>query len=73
MTEALIGVGVVLFLNIVSFAFIYGKLTNKVSDLCEIVNNHLRTEIKDIKEKVDDIDNRLSRLEGFLNRDKKAN
>jgi len=71
MTEALIGVAVVLFLNILTFAFAFGRLTQKVNSLCDIVNNHLRGDIKGIHKRLDNIDERLSRLEGYLNKEEK--
>ena len=71
MTEALIGVAVVLSLNMLAYAFTYGRLTNKVNNLCDIVNNHLRGDIKGIHKRLDGIDERLSRLEGYLNKEEK--
>ena len=66
MTEALIGVGVVLLLNIIAFSIAYGRLIQKVVNLCDVVNNHLRTDIYGIYTRIDDIDSRLSHIEGYL-------
>ena len=53
---ALIGVGGLMLIQLGIFIYGYGKLSSTV-------NNHLMTEIKEIKGYLKDIDERLRRLE----------
>ena len=76
MIEALIGASVILGLNILLVAFAYGRMTERVkqmsNDLSHISEDtsamraELRSEIKNIHARVNDIDQRLSRLEGKI-------
>ncbi len=63
MTESAVALASLLILNVVAFAYGYGKLTQKVSSICSRLN-HLTDATTSIAEKVSDIAERLSRLEG---------
>ena len=76
MIEALIGASIILGLNILLAAFAYGRMTEKVkqmgNDMSHIsedisaIRAELRSEVKNIYIRVNDIDQRLSRLEGKI-------
>ena len=65
MTEALIGVGVTLFLNIVAFSFWLGRIHQKVNHLCNDMS-HVREDIKRLSDRLDEYGERISKLEGKL-------
>ena len=76
MIEALIGAGIILGLNILLATFAYGRMTEKVKQMGNDVTHisedistmraELKSEIKNIYVRINDIDQRLSRLEGRL-------
>ena len=76
MIEALIGASIILSLNILLVAFAYGRMTERVkqmgNDLSHISEDistmrvELKSEIKNIHARINDIDQRLSRLEGKI-------
>ena len=63
MTEALIGVGCVLFLQLLAFTYGYGKLSQKVKGVCNDIS-HIWKEMENIKKSLIDIAQKLARLEG---------
>lgn len=76
MIEALIGAGIILGLNILLAAFAYGRMTEKVKQMgndtshisedVSAMRAELRSEVKNIYIRINDIDQRLSRLEGKI-------
>ena len=76
MIEALIGASVILCLNILLATFAYGRMAERVkqmgNDLSHISEDistmraELKSEIKNIYARINDIDQRLSRLEGKI-------
>ena len=65
MTEALIGVGVVLSLNLLGLAYTYGRLFQKVDFVLKSLSNS-RNHLSQIDAKLEDIAERVSRIEGKL-------
>jgi len=63
---AIIGVGFLMLLNIVLFAYVYGQLKGQVVTLSILVNNHVLSELKGIQKRLDMIADRISHLEGRL-------
>jgi len=63
MVEALIGVGCVLFLQLLAFTYGYGKLNQKVKGICNDTS-HIWKEIEDVRESLVDIAKKLAHLEG---------
>jgi len=76
MNEALVGAGIILVLNILLATFAYGRMTERVkrmsNDMTHIskdvsaMRGELNIEVKIIYSRINDIDQRLSRLEGRI-------
>ena len=62
MTEALTGIGIALFLNVVAFSFWLGRIHQKVSQLCNDTS-HIREDIRRIYRRLDEHTERIARLE----------
>jgi hypothetical protein len=63
MTEALAGIGVILFLNVVGFAFWLGKIHAKLNVLCDNTQD-IRKNIGQIYGRLDEHTDRIGQLEG---------
>ena len=65
MTEALIGVGAVLFLNLCGFVYLFGRLNEKVNGLGKSLNG-LKNHLSEINKRLDNIAEKVSWIEGKL-------
>jgi len=66
MTAAIISLAVVAMLNVALVAFGYGRLTQKVLGLSKTVNGALNNHLAHIDKKLDEIAERVARIEGRL-------
>lgn len=73
MTEPLISVTVVLVIQLLGFSFWLGKLSQKVSSLCNDISN-LRNDISELRtNELKDLNQRVSYIEGELRRQNPGN